>query len=279
MDKQLSTPTRIKLDRLLDNAGDMALKRRARRIIEAINPQTNEQIMDLGCGTGYYLFLLSSLPVKLQLTGLDNDKKALVEGKESLKGRGIKFVLNDSRKLPFPKSSFDKIVASEVLEHVENDEQVLKEIYRVLKPGGRLVISVPSINYPFFWDPINWTLQHLFNTHIKTGFFSGLWYGHLRLYQKENLRKKFIKAGFKVANCEELTFWCLPFNHYLINLVARLLYDVKISPKIADSLSKFKETKKPLFIRLAFGLINTVDSLNELFPQGSGVNVFVVGDK
>lgn len=275
MQSQLSKPIKDKLEKLLENVGDMSLKRRARRIIEELNPAPSEKIIDLGCGTGYYLFLLSNLPVKLNLTGFDNDQKAMQEAEEFLSSKNIKFVSGDLHEMPFEDQSFDKAVMSEVLEHVENDENVLQEVYRILKPGGVLVISVPSINYPFFWDPINFILQYLFNTHIKSGFFSGLWSGHLRLYQLDDLKRKFEKAGFNVEIAEELTFWCLPFNHYLVNLVARLLYDVKISPKIADKISKFKESKKPLVVDLAFKFVNWIDKLNEIFPQKSGVNIFV----
>lgn len=278
--KRLSKPIQDRLEKLLLNVGDMSLKRRARRIIEETNPQTGEAIIDLGCGTGYYLYLLSNLPLNLKLTGFDNDKKALEEARLLLfNNESINFIMGDMHKMPFKDKSFDKIVMSEVLEHVENDEQALKEVYRILKPNGILVISVPSINYPFFWDPINFILQHLFKTHIKTGFFSGFWSGHLRLYSLYNLKKKFAKAGFKIETAEELTFWCLPFNHYLINIVARLLYDVKISSQIADKISKFKNSKKPLIFNLAFKFVNWIDRLNEIFPQKNGVNIFIKARK
>lgn len=279
MQKQLLMPIKLRLEKLLANVGDMALKRRARLIIQGLNLQRSDKVLDLGCGTGYYLFLLSNLPVELSLNGLDYDEKALEEAKQSLKDKKIKFFAGDSHNLPFEDNSFDKIVASEVLEHLDDDQKALKEVYRVLRPGGIFVISTPSINYPFFWDPLNWILQHLFSTHIKKGFFSGIWFGHLRLYDLESLKNKFIKAGFKIEDAREITYWCLPFNHYVINIVARLLYDIKISPKIADSISKFKESKKPLLVDLAFKCVNKLDSLNEIFPQKSGVNVFILARK
>lgn len=274
MPNQLSKPTQTKLEKLLENVGDISLKRRARKIIQEINPISGEKIVDLGCGTGYYLFLLSNLPVSLNLTGFDSDKNSLSEAAESLRNKKIKFYVGDLHKIPFKSSSFDKAIMSEVLEHVSDDEKVLKEVFRILKPEGTLVISTPSINYPFMWDPINWVLQHFFRTHIKTGFFSGIWNQHLRLYQITDLEKKFQRAGFKIEAIEELTFWCLPFNHYLVNAVARLLYDVKISAKIANNLSKFKQTNKPLLIDWVFKFVNFIDRLNEIFPQKLGVNVF-----
>lgn len=279
MSKQLSKPTQDRLEKLLSNAGDMSLKRRARRIIEELNPKEGERIIDLGCGTGYYLFLLSNLGINLDLTGFDYHQKVIKEASDLLPERKIKFVIGDLHKIPFANNTFNKAVISEVLEHVENDQKVLKQIYRILKSNGTLVISVPSINYPFFWDPINFLLQHLFNTHIKSGFFSGLWSGHLRLYSLPELLKKVERSGFKVEIAEELTFWCLPFNHYLVNIVARLLYDIKLSLRVADNLSKFKETKKPLLIDTAFKCVNYLDKLNEIFPQKRGVNVFIKARK
>lgn len=276
---QLSKPIQTKLNTLLENVGDMSLKRRAKRIIEESNPQKGEKILDLGCGTGYYLFLLSSLPVYLSLTGLDNDKKALDEARVTLKGKKIKFIQGDSHNLPFKNNTFDKVVCSEVLEHLDNDEKTLKEIFRILKPDGVAVFSVPSLEFPFFWDPINWILQRLFNTHIKNGFFSGIWSGHKRLYTAADLKKKFERAKFKVLSFEELTFWCLPFNHYIINIIARLLYDIKISPEISDKLSKFKEGKKPKVLKLAFGIVNLIDRLNDYYYYKSGVNIFIKATK
>lgn len=279
MSMQLSKAIQNKLEKLLANVGDMSLKRRARRIIKELDPQDGDRIVDLGCGTGYYLFLLSNLGIRLSLTGFDYDERAINEARGSIYGKDIKFITGNLHKVPFQDKSFDKAVMSEVLEHVENDEKVLQEVYRILKPDGVLVISVPSINYPFLWDPTNWVLQHFFGTHIKKGFFSGIWNNHLRLYSMQVLRKKFAKAGFKIETAEELTFWCLPLNHYLVNLIARLLYDVKISSQIADKISKFKSERKPLMFDLAFRFVNWIDRLNEIFPQRNGVNIFVKAKK
>lgn len=277
--KKFSKPMKPKLDGLLVNVGDMSLKRRARRIIEELNPSSGEKIIDLGCGTGYYLFLLSNLGISLNLTGFDNDEEAMGEAETLLRNKNIEFAVGDLHKMPFKDNSFHKAVMSEVLEHVKDDERVLKETFRILKPNGVLVISTPSINYPFVWDPLNWILQHLFGIHIRSGFFSGIWSGHLRLYDLNELKMKFKKVGLEIEESQELTFWCLPFNHYLVNVVARLLYDVKISEKIADKISKFKNSKRPLVLDLVFKLVNLIDKLNELFPQKTGVNVFIKARK
>lgn len=268
-----------KLERLLESVGDMALKRRARTIVEELNPRESEKILDVGCGDGYYLYLLSNLGINLDLSGVDSDPNALKSARRNLKGKRIRFFQADLMQgLPFKAESFDKAVMSEVAEHLPNDLAGLKEVYRVLTPGGVLVLTVPNANYPFFWDPINYVLEHIFNTHIKEGFWAGIWSQHRRLYKPSQIKRVVEKTGFKTGVVESLTWWCLPFNHNLLYLAAVRLYGGNMSPKLASSISKFepKMIKKPTFINLAFKLVNLIDKLNDLYqPINSGVGVFV----
>ncbi len=264
---------------MLDITGDMALKRRARRIVEELSPQPGEKIIDIGCGDGYYLHLLSNLGISsLQLTGVDYDVKGLEKTKKNLKGKEIRISSGDlMTKLPFADSSFDKTVMSEVTEHLPNDVLGLKEVYRILKPGSVLCLTVPNANYPFLWDPLNWLLERLFSTHVKSGFWAGIWNQHLRLYTPSQITVVLKKAGFRIDKVESLTFWCLPFNHYVVNLVARYLsyqYNQGI-PNL--SLNKFTTSpNRPFLINLAFYGVNLLDRLNDVWqPQDTGVSVFV----
>lgn len=266
-----------RLDTLLENTGDMALKRRARKIITAIDPKKNENIVDIGCGDGYYLHLLSNSGVNLQLTGTDYDEAGLKKARKNL-GKSIPLYQGDlMKKLPFKNGQFDKATMSEVAEHLPNDIKGLKEVHRILKKGGVLVLTVPCHNYPFFWDPVNWVLEHTTGNHVKSGFFAGLWNQHERLYKSEEIRKAVEKAGFTVEVCETMTWWCLPFNHYIVNLVARYLAHGKLSDDAKASLSKFtKKPKRPWYLNIAFGFVNKLDKLNDIwYPKNRGVGVFV----
>lgn len=267
-----------RLDSLLTNTGDMALKRRARRIIEELEPADGDRILDVGCGDGFYLHLLSNLGMKLKLTGVDFDENALASARKNLKGKKIKLVQADlMKKLPLKVDSFDKIVMSEVVEHLPDDIKGLKEVRRVLKKGGTLVVTVPNHNYPFFWDPVNWVLEHLFATHIKDGFWAGIWNQHKRLYTPKEIKKVLEKSGFKVEAVESLTYWCLPFNHNLLHLGARMLYGGSFSPNISSTISKYETNpKRPFLIDLFFKLVNGVDKLNDYWqPRDRGVGVLV----
>src|SRR5258708_1120827 len=141
---KMNTSLTQKLDVLLASTGDMALKRRARKIIQELDLQDNDKILDVGCGDGYYLYLLSNLGLKLKLTGTDFDHGGLKNARKNL-GKEIPLIQADlMKKLPFKDSSFDKIVMSEVAEHLPDDVKGLKEVYRVLRPGGILCLTVPD---------------------------------------------------------------------------------------------------------------------------------------
>jgi SAM-dependent methyltransferase len=234
-----------KIDKLLKNTADIALRRRAKSIITNLDLKKGDRILDVGCGDGYYLFLLSNLKIdKLQLVGVDPDVKALESAKKNLSK--IKLFKGDLMdRIPFKENTFDKVVMSEVAEHLPNDVKGLKEIYRVLKPGGVLCISV----------------------HIRAGFWAGIWNQHIRLYSEKDLLQSLKKAGFKVTESEVQTYWCLPFNHYLINFGARILAKNPHS-NISKGASKFSQTtRRNWVIKLYSNISKNIDSLNELIPN------------
>lgn len=268
-----------KLNEALITTGDMALKRRAKKIVEGLELKKGEKILEIGCGNGYYLSLLNRLKLRLNLVGIDNVQMALDDAKKFLSDNKIKLIFADAAKLPFLNNSFDKIIMSEVIEHVKDEQAVLVEAYRVLKPGGILMLTTCNIDYPFLWDPINWVLQHIFNTHIKKGFWSGIWSQHERLYKKDKIEKSVEKIGFKIDTCQSLTTWCLPFNHYIVNFVAILFYGGKLPANISEGINKFKNNKQSWFVSLAFGFVNIFDRLNDLVPLKSGVSIFIKAKK
>ncbi len=275
MSKKLSGHIKVNLEKALTTAGDMALKRRARNIIEGLDLKEGDKVLEVGCGNGYYLSLLNRLNIKLELTGIDQDILALKDAAKFIGDKKVKLVLGDAVKLPFKAASFDSLVMSEVIEHVKDEEKVLKEAFRVLKKGGIMALTTCNIGYPFFWDPINWILQHLFKTHIKSGFWAGIWNQHDRLYKKEQVDKLIKKAGFKIEESRYLTAYCLPFNHYIVNLIAKLFYSRLLPESIHKSMNKFQNNKQPFLVRIGFFLINSFDRLNDLSPSDSGVSIFL----
>lgn len=266
-----------KLDALLTNVGDMALKRRARRIVEGLELKNGDKVLDAGCGDGFYLHLLSQLG-NFSLTGIDFDKNALNSAKKNLsKVKGVKLLHGSVMELPFKANSFNKVICTEVAEHLPDDLKGLKEIYRVLKPGGVLVLTVPNHNYPFLWDPVNKILEATTGKHVTSGFWAGIWNQHIRLYFPQEIISKVKKAGFMVEATENVTHYSLPFNHHLLNFAARMLYGGTMNPQVAKDVSKFstQKKKKITVIGLAFQFVNWIDNFNNRVTDKSSVSVFV----
>lgn len=274
----MTTKQLQKLEKLLDHVGDIALRRRARRMIRDLDPKPGDKILDVGCGDGFYLFLLSHLGIKLSLYGTDFDALALKSAKINLKDKKIPLKQADlMKKLPFKDKFFNKVVMSEVAEHLPNDVKGIKEVARVLKPGGILCLTVPNANYPFLWDPVNKILETFSGNHIKEGFWAGLWFNHIRLYTVNQIKQVVEKANLQVEAAEALTFWCLPFNHHIVNMGARVVYAKNTSEKIVQAVSKY-EVDKPLSpsVKAIFGIFRLVDRLNDFYqPKNQGAGVYV----
>lgn len=265
-------------EQLLSRTGDIALRRRAFWVLKKIQlPPKKANILDAGCGDGFYLYLLSELFPSASLIGLDCNRLALKSARGNLRGKEIKLLLGDIIKIPLKDNQFDVVLASEVLEHLNDDYLAVKELVRVLKPGGQLLITVPHANFPFLWDPINWLSEACFGFHFSKGFWAGIWNQHLRLYTTQQLLKLLKKGRLKDIKLSVATKYCLPFNHYLLNLGARFLVRNKKSKKL-KSIDKFngKSTFKTSFIN-PFWFIFQFDNLNNL-NSGNKVGVSLMAE-
>ncbi len=93
----------------------------------------------------------------------------------------------DATRLPFADNTFDCVVTSEVLEHIQDDVTAISELVRVLKPGGSLGVTVPT-----WWpEKVNWMLSEQYHAPISKG-------GHVRIYSATELKAKLRSAGLTV---------------------------------------------------------------------------------
>lgn len=285
------------INKLLENTADLSLKRKAKAILGELNLKSTDKILEVGCGDGYYLSIINQLG-NLFNVGLEYDPNALDNAERNFTNLGIKYqrlnkwqdnlkkgtylIEGDVNKMPFKNNFFDKVIMSEVAEHLPDDLKGLREVYRCLKKGGLLLLTVPNSNYPFLWDPINWILERTFKTHIKSGFFAGIWNQHIRLYSKEQIINVLRKAGFTIYKCEIQTRWCLPFNHYLINLGARMLAAKVLPADCAKQVNKFDRysaKKRFLPFEIYFTLAKFSDSFNKGNHPKVGTTIFVKAQK
>lgn len=221
------------LDRMVRNEADMSFRRRVRTVFEWLDPQDGDHILDGGCGRGYYLNFVRQV-ADCHLTGLELDFPVLRIAQANL--RDAAALVNGSLyALPFPDDTFDKVILSEVLEHLDDDVGGLREIVRVLKPGGLVAITVPNANYPFWWDPINKTLETAFDRPIRKGLLAGIWANHVRLYTHQQLRQVAGEAGLEVLAERSFTHYCMPFIHNIVYGFGKTVLEAGMLP---DSMAR-----------------------------------------
>jgi SAM-dependent methyltransferase len=202
------------LTRMLANEADMAARRRVRVVLEYLDIGPDDLVLDCGCGLGWFLHVIGKLTA-CRLTGTDYDVPRLASAQRALNGRAP-LAASDILALPYADATFDKIVLSEVLEHLPDDAGALTEVVRVLKPGGLLAVTVPNEDYPLLWDPVNWTRESLGLKPITQGFFGGLWTDHKRLYRRADIVALVRSAGMEVEDSRQFVHHCFPFAHNLV---------------------------------------------------------------
>lgn len=159
---------------------------------DLIGIKDGERVLDVGCGEGRHSWEACKRNDCL-VCALDIDetnlKKAhyalyLMEQQGELSGKWH-LARSNITSLPFKDASFDKVICSEVLEHVPDDVQGIRELVRVLKDDGKLAVSVPS----YLTETICWKLSR--DYHDKPG-------GHIRIYKASEIISKLKQSNLDV---------------------------------------------------------------------------------
>ncbi len=156
----------------------------ALNLLKKHSPNSHPDVLDLGCGTGVVLRELASWA---KPTGLDMSHLALgFCRKRSLN----QLVIGDGAQLPIAGESMDAIIGLDIFEHIEDDVTAFSEAFRVLRPGGILVLSVPA--FKSLWGPHDVALMHF------------------RRYRTSEVRRKLESAGFQVKRASYSVFFLFP---------------------------------------------------------------------
>jgi len=142
---------------------------------------------EVGCGTGYVLrWMVGRIP-RLRVAGSELHTAGLRTAKSRLPA--VELYQMDARELPFERE-YDVVGAFDVLEHIDDDERVLSQMFETAIPGGGIVVTVPQ--HPWLWSPLDEYSQHV------------------RRYRRRDLRAKIERAGFRIQKQTSFVTLLLP---------------------------------------------------------------------
>jgi 2-polyprenyl-3-methyl-5-hydroxy-6-metoxy-1,4-benzoquinol methylase len=115
-------------------------RQRLERIRHMIAAHPGEKILEVGCGGGHVLQLFP----ESDLTGTDVSGEMLHKARRNLDGYRVRLLKGELHELGLPEAGFDKVICTEVLEHVIEPDRILERIIHLVRPGGRVVITFPN---------------------------------------------------------------------------------------------------------------------------------------
>ena len=173
-------------------------QRRLEMIVNGAGERIGGRVLENGCGVGMYVEHLA--PFGGCIVGLEYDFERAAEA-----GSRSQRILNAAGEhIPLPSGAFDLILSHEVLEHVQDDAQAVREMVRVLRPGGRIVLFVPNRGYPFETHGIYWKGKYYFGNKPFVNYLPRAWRDklapHVRVYSRRDLEKLFAGLPVKVID-------------------------------------------------------------------------------
>lgn len=175
-----------------------------------------KSFLEIGCGTGFVLSAVSAAWPAAQLTGSEAFSAGLAFAQQRIPR--AEFLQMDARNIPYD-AEFQVVGAFDVIEHIDDDEKVLAELFRAALPGGGMLLSVPQ--HPWFWS---------YQDELAC---------HVRRYSTADLKRKVERVGFEVI--EMISFVSLLFPLMWLSRRARnpqgahtrdALADLRINPVV-----------------------------------------------
>jgi SAM-dependent methyltransferase len=155
--------------------------------LERLKIRPGDRVLDAGCGEGRHCF--GALERGARVVGLDLDRPSLEAGARPLRNRAGELdslgamLQGNTFHLPFQDASFDRVICSEVMEHVHDFRGAARELARVTRPGGTLAVTIPTA-----------TSEHLY-LRLGDDYFESPG-GHIRIFRPRTLAEGLASAGF-----------------------------------------------------------------------------------
>lgn len=221
-----------------------------RKLINSLRIPATADILEIGCSAGPLQQILQSDGYQ-SLTGIDISEKAISLAQQ----RGVANVsVMDGANLAFADASFDLLIASDVLEHIEDEERAVREWSRVLRPGGCMIVFVPAF-------------QMLWTRHDEVNH-------HFRRYTGAHLRRVLQQAGLQL---ERTSYWnsTLFFPTTAVRLLQRLLVRSRADISYTGDLKQLP----PWLNGVLSQLLKTENTVLQHLPLPVGVSVFAIARK
>lgn len=180
------------------------------------------QVLNLGTGEGDYDPMI--LPFSQKLISCDINERDIRFARQLNAGlEHLEYRVENALDLSFPDQSFDLVVSVDVLEHVGQPEQMIAEVGRILKPGGRALITFPNLEFPWTYDPINRLLGLFSKRKIAQGAYA---FGHEYLVSGQQFRAWAAKYGLEIVEENKLSQHLVALlEMYWTGIIQRLFKD------------------------------------------------------
>ena len=222
-----------------------------RHVVESIDaPRAGFKLLDAGCGTGGMLAYVRARYPEAALTGLDFGERALELTEQ--RALGARLVQGSTDQLPFGEAEFDTLLSLDVIVlHGIDDAKAIREMHRVLRPGGQLIMNVAAFDF-------------LRGSHDAATNMA-------RRYTRPRLAHLMAKAGFRV---ERMTYW----NMSLMPAVAAVRWASRGKAQQPDVRSDLKPMWPPLNAALA-AIAHTELAISRSISLPFGTSLFTVARK
>jgi ubiquinone/menaquinone biosynthesis C-methylase UbiE len=230
------------------------------QVLSKVRTYFQDSMLDLGCGDGKFSSIFFGSNANIAV-GCDLSAGSLRQAKA--KGIYRALTLSDARILPYKDESFSTVFSNSVIEHITNDESVLKEVARALKPCGRFVFTVPSVNlcnylyYPRVYRRrgnhkraeayIDWLNRRLEHRHYHS---LSEWRSLLQRVGLRMIYARYYSSSSVVHFWDRLTFWATrKIGPHELNAILSSIRPIRLISKImrvifVPVLRKYYESEK-----------------------------------
>jgi len=176
------------------------------QLLKAINPKAGERVLDVGTGPGFLAAEIGeTVGPSGHVYGIDLSEALLkVANAQGTHQPWVEFCYGDAARIPFPDNFFDIVISTQVLEYISHVNNALIELYRVLRPGGRVVLLDTD------WDSIVWHTTD----RMRMNRILSVWEDHASdSHLPGTLTRKLLDSGFQIESQQILPMFNPTFKN------------------------------------------------------------------